>query len=290
MDFTVSKDKSIRLLAPFADMLNHSPDVKQCHAYDPSTGDLSILAGKDYQVGDQLFIHYGPVPNNRLLRLYGFVIPNNPNDSYDLVLQTSPMAPLYQQKEKLWALAGLESACTIPLTQSDPLPRSVLQYLRIQRLDESELGAMTLQLTSGTDEKVSETNEAQILQFLIDSLGSLLGNFGTSLEKLTAQLADGVYPPGGNAWAAAQVSLGEQRVLRLAKEKAEHLLAAVSDETESRSLPLPNQCANCGRDSAAQLMSCGRCKAVKYCGRECQVAHFKEHKAPCRALAAAANK
>ncbi len=30
---------------------------------------------------------------------------------------------------------------------------------------------------------------------------------------------------------------------------------------------------------------CGRCKAVSYCGRTCQVAHYKEHKAICRATA-----
>ncbi len=54
MDFLLPVGKSLRLLAPFADMLNHSPEVKQCHAYDPSSGNLSILAGKNYQVGEQV--------------------------------------------------------------------------------------------------------------------------------------------------------------------------------------------------------------------------------------------
>lgn len=54
MDFEVSEGNSVRLVAPFADMLNYSPEVKQCHAYDPSSGDLSALAGKDYEVGDQV--------------------------------------------------------------------------------------------------------------------------------------------------------------------------------------------------------------------------------------------
>lgn len=54
MDFAVSGTTSVRLVAPLADMLNHSLDVKQCHAYDPKSGDLSILAAKDYQVGDQV--------------------------------------------------------------------------------------------------------------------------------------------------------------------------------------------------------------------------------------------
>ena len=40
-------------------------------------------------------------------------------------------------------------------------------------------------------------------------------------------------------------------------------------------------CNNCGHE-AVNLRSCGRCKLVKYCGRTCQVAHWKtEHKRFC---------
>ncbi|KAM3547466.1 hypothetical protein ARSEF4850_010013 [Beauveria asiatica] len=293
MDLTVSEGNSLRLLAPFADMLNHSSEVKQCHAYDPTTGDLSILASKDYNAGDQVFIYYGPVPNNRLLRLYGFVLPENPHDSYDLVLQTSPMAPLYEQKERLWKLAGLDTTCTVPLTANDPLPRSVFRYLRIQRLDESLLGAMTMQIATGTDEKMSDDSEMQILQFLIDSISAILESFSIPLDVLTAQLSAGdVYPVGGNAWAAAQVSASEQRILRLARDKAERLLSAVGGDHGDAQRQRRDRCARCGKAgeeaaaaTATRLMACGRCKAVRYCGRECQVGHFKEHKALCRSLA-----
>lgn len=54
MDFELPDGKSIRLLAPFADMLNHSSEVRQCHAYDPLAKNLSVLAGKDYEAGDQV--------------------------------------------------------------------------------------------------------------------------------------------------------------------------------------------------------------------------------------------
>lgn len=54
MDFVLPDGKSIRLLAPFADMVNHSSDVKQCHTYDTGTGNLSIVAGKNYKAGDQV--------------------------------------------------------------------------------------------------------------------------------------------------------------------------------------------------------------------------------------------
>jgi hypothetical protein len=299
MDFVLPGGKSVRLLAPFADMLNHSSEVKQCHVYNASSGDISVFAGRDYKVGDQVrslcfsdgdrfgslvfqvFINYGPVHNNRLLRLYGFVIPDNPNDSYDLVLSTHSAAPLFEQKQKLWVSAGLDSTATIPLTLTDPLPSNVLRYLRIQRLDESDLAVMV----DAGGKKISNSNELQVLQSLIESFSALLASFGTQLEKLQEQLAEGVYSPGGNRWAMAHVSLGEQRVLGLARQKAMDLLvdlqAAVKSGNFNGSLSSPAECANCGKASA-QLMLCGRCKAIKYCGRACQVAHYKEHKAICR--------
>lgn len=55
MDFVLPGGKSLRLMAPFADMLNHSSEAKQCHVYDPSSGSLSVLAGKDFKVGDQVY-------------------------------------------------------------------------------------------------------------------------------------------------------------------------------------------------------------------------------------------
>ena len=130
----------------------------------------------------------------------------------------------------------------------------------------------------------------EVLRFLIESFDALLLGFGTPLEKLEEQLAEGFFFQGGNAWGAAHVSLGEQRVLRLAKQKAEDVLAAVesgrggNNEKSKRLSALGAQCANCGKDSVyVQLMTCGRCKAVMYCGRTCQVAHYKkEHKATCQ--------
>ena len=287
MDFQLPGGDSIRLLAPFADMLNHSSEVKQCHAYDALSKNLSVLAGKNYESGDQVFINYGPIPNNRLLRLYGFVMPDNPNDSYDLVLMTHPIAPFFEQKHKLWLSAGLDSTSTISLTLTDPLPRSVLRYLRIQRLHESDLAIIAAHQSDAAVEKISDSNEVEILQFLVESITSLLDGFGTQLEKLEEQLAEGFYSPGGNTWSAAHVSLGEQRVLRLTRKTAEDLLAAVeSGSGNGRGLlSAPAQCANC-ENVSVQLMQCGRCNKVMYCGRTCQVAHYKEHKAMCRATSA----
>ena len=43
-------------------------------------------------------------------------------------------------------------------------------------------------------------------------------------------------------------------------------------------------CANCGKgaESINNLKACTGCKMVKYCNRECQIAHYPQHKKECR--------
>ena len=47
-------------------------------------------------------------------------------------------------------------------------------------------------------------------------------------------------------------------------------------------------CANCGKgeESAGDLKSCTACKMVKYCNRDCQIAHRPQHKKACKKRAA----
>ena len=47
-------------------------------------------------------------------------------------------------------------------------------------------------------------------------------------------------------------------------------------------------CSNCGKgeESAGDLKACTACKMVKYCNRDCQIAHRKQHKKECKKRAA----
>ena len=49
-----------------------------------------------------------------------------------------------------------------------------------------------------------------------------------------------------------------------------------------------SRCANCGKgeEASISLKSCTACKLVKYCNRECQIAHRPQHKKECRKRAA----
>ena len=43
-------------------------------------------------------------------------------------------------------------------------------------------------------------------------------------------------------------------------------------------------CANCGKgeEASINLKSCTACKLVKYCNRDCQIAHQPQHKRECK--------
>ena len=49
-----------------------------------------------------------------------------------------------------------------------------------------------------------------------------------------------------------------------------------------------NTCANCGKgeENSGDLKSCTACKMVKYCNRDCQIAHRPQHKKTCKKRAA----
>lgn len=51
---------------------------------------------------------------------------------------------------------------------------------------------------------------------------------------------------------------------------------------------MPTLCANCGQgeESAGDLKACTACKMVKYCNRDCQIAHRTQHKKACKKRAA----
>lgn len=58
MDFILPGNKQLRVVAPYADMLNHSLDAKTYHMLDQQTNTLCVVAGKNYDVGDQVYYNF----------------------------------------------------------------------------------------------------------------------------------------------------------------------------------------------------------------------------------------
>jgi hypothetical protein len=59
-------------------------------------------------------------------------------------------------------------------------------------------------------------------------------------------------------------------------------------ETDNKEISEPASCVNCGQEEndEVKLKGCVACKLVKYCNRDCQIAHRPQHKKACTKRAA----
>ena len=56
--------------------------------------------------------------------------------------------------------------------------------------------------------------------------------------------------------------------------------------TKAKEVEEVDVCANCGKEDSNGLKACTACNMVKYCNRDCQIAHRPQHKKACRKRAA----
>ncbi|KAI8896587.1 hypothetical protein BC833DRAFT_596970 [Globomyces pollinis-pini] len=264
MDFFIPQSTGtsthMRCLVPFMDLFNGSLSVSQCHQYDIKTNSIQVIAGKDYQPGDQVFINYGIISNSRLLRLYGFVMQDNINDNFELVLSTHPLSPLYDEKVRIFKRFGMDPNSTFLLTKEDPMPVNVLQYLRIQRANDDEIQAV-----GNVTGVVSLQNELEILNALQEAITAILSNFAFTIQQLHDMIA--TMEPGSPSWNCSIVSISEQTILSLSLSKCRDLIAAYT-------------CGHC-KKSQLGLKKCAKCHQIGYCDRQCQLADWNQHKQVC---------
>ncbi|KAM5281183.1 SET domain-containing protein 4 [Ctenodactylus gundi] len=75
----LSSEPDTCALAPYLDLLNHSPNVQVKAAFNKETGCYEIRTASSCRKHEEVFICYGPYDNHRLLLQYGFVSPCNPH-------------------------------------------------------------------------------------------------------------------------------------------------------------------------------------------------------------------
>ncbi|XP_010609591.1 SET domain-containing protein 4 isoform X3 [Fukomys damarensis] len=75
----LSSEPDTCALAPYLDLLNHSPNVQVKAAFNEETGCYEIRTASSCRKHAEVFICYGPHDNHRLLLEYGFVSLCNPH-------------------------------------------------------------------------------------------------------------------------------------------------------------------------------------------------------------------
>lgn len=72
------------MMVPQVDLANHSFDSNAEWAANFTKGTLSLTATQDVAEGEPICIDYGTdLDNTQLMRMFGFVVPGNPNDRLD---------------------------------------------------------------------------------------------------------------------------------------------------------------------------------------------------------------
>ncbi|NWU10273.1 SETD4 protein, partial [Cephalopterus ornatus] len=96
-----SLEPDVYALAPYLDLLNHSPNVQVKAGFNEQTRSYEIWANSQCKKYGEVFICYGPHDNQRLLLEYGFVAMDNPHSSVyvpsDTLLKYLP--PLDKQRK-----------------------------------------------------------------------------------------------------------------------------------------------------------------------------------------------
>eukprot|EP00808_Paulinella_micropora_P009478 g39548.t1 len=117
---------------------------------------LQLVTTRKIAPGEELFMSYGPLPNADLFAQYGFLLRNNPHDSYRLTVKAT--LPSLDSLKMFWQLGHdpvtmdtwtptlsdqigrVEWTFTIPTTDGVALPTGLLPVMRVLEIAEERKG------------------------------------------------------------------------------------------------------------------------------------------------------
>ena len=136
------------------------------------------------------------------------------------------------------------------------------------KLDEVEAAAAAFQLAEAALARCKRL----LPQPWVSSLQRGMATYRNVLPAVNAQLA------GLHAEQSA-----DQSAVASAAHRFDTMLTSACDwiSEQATQTDASLDCAGCGR-TAVGLRACARCRAVRYCSRECQAAHWLQHRRQCR--------
>ncbi|KAJ1289648.1 hypothetical protein BS78_02G180700 [Paspalum vaginatum] len=212
-------------LIPFADLVNHSPDITSEGSSWEIKGKglfgreamFSLRTPVDVKSGEQIYIQYDLNKSNAELALdYGFVESNSSRDSYTVTLEISESDPFYGDKLDIAELNGLGETAYFDVTLDEPLPPQMLPYLRLLCIGGTDafiLEALFRNSVWGHLElPLSPDNEESICQVIRDACKSALAAYHTTIEQDEELLESEKLQP--RLKIAIGVRAGEKKVLQ----------------------------------------------------------------------------
>eukprot|EP00993_Chasmostoma_nieuportense_P000391 NODE_1360_length_1538_cov_6.440113_g1287_i0.p1 GENE.NODE_1360_length_1538_cov_6.440113_g1287_i0~~NODE_1360_length_1538_cov_6.440113_g1287_i0.p1 ORF type:complete len:492 (+),score=124.62 NODE_1360_length_1538_cov_6.440113_g1287_i0:99-1478(+) len=200
-------------LFPLADMMNHSLDGETEFGFDIETNRFTVTSSRTYAKGEQIFLKYNSMGNWHLLKHYGFILPNNPHDSYPVTLPPPTTTSFLNDsvfqiaKWRLFEEHDLLSNLEITRTgESDTL----LSSLRIRFMSEPEFPSFTTALRGAP---ISQVNDCNVYQCLMRYCKQQLAGL--------PDIPESDFPVGSSHWAAAQIASLDREILRAALHRTE---------------------------------------------------------------------
>ncbi|NXK52747.1 SETD4 protein, partial [Chauna torquata] len=175
-----SFEPDVYALAPYLDLLNHSPNVQVKAAFNEQTRSYEIQTNSQCKKYEEVFICYGPHDNQRLLLEYGFVATDNPHSSVyvssDTLLKYFP--PLDKQRDaKLSILKDHDFLENLTFGWDGPSWR-LLTALKLLSLEADEFTcwrrALLGDVISARNEQQTLNITAKICHFLVEETQRVL--------------------------------------------------------------------------------------------------------------------
>ena len=243
--------EQFRCMLPGIDLLNMASSGKNANVevrLVSNRVDLVVISSSGIKQGEELRVVYNQnLPNNRLLHLHGFVVSPNPLSHVELHCELSPQAPLYKEKIKL--LANIGETTPHKLTLENPIPKTLLYTLALQRAStEAELQSLVVANSarrsggSGGDGQM-DGNEVLLLRELTLALTQMLGNYRTTEEvdeeileeqkNESEEIAATVSVSKRRLRLAVRLRYDEKQILRKSLSTLMMLLSAGDDDSSS---------------------------------------------------------
>ncbi|XP_036075230.1 SET domain-containing protein 4 isoform X3 [Rousettus aegyptiacus] len=167
-------------LAPYLDLLNHSPGVQVKAAFNEETRCYEIRTSSSCRRHEEVFICYGPHDNQRLLLEYGFVAARNPHAcvyvSQDILVKFLPSTDK-QMNKKISILKDHDFIENLTFGWDGPSWR-LLTALKLLCLEAEEFTCwkkvLLGEIISDTNEKTSLDIAQKICQYFIEETNAVL--------------------------------------------------------------------------------------------------------------------
>ncbi|XP_060496446.1 SET domain-containing protein 4 isoform X1 [Panthera onca] len=177
-DFSAEPDTCA--LAPYLDLLNHSPRVQVEAAFNEETRCYEIRTASSCRKHEEVFICYGPHDNQRLLLEYGFVSIHNPHAcvyvSEDILVKYLPSADK-QMNKKISILKDHDFIENLTFGWDGPSWR-LLTALKLLCLEAEEFTCwkkvLLGEIISDTNEKTSLDIAQKICHYFIEETNAVL--------------------------------------------------------------------------------------------------------------------